>query len=260
MFLMDEKCFGSGVDNSHRYYIIYKKRMYLFTTPRPTGWLGSLYGYPFFLWGIMLKRSIIYIDGFNLYYGAIKRTNHKWLNLEKYFTLLRQGDDIQKIKYFSALVTGAHRQNQETYLRALETLPKMKIILGKFKDKTVKCLVKGCDYPSSRFFQMPEEKRTDVNIALNMYYDCINDLCDRFILVSGDSDLVPALKMIKECNSKKEIVVYVPANNPLRGAAVEIRNVANKDKTLPNELLSRCQFPISIPDGSGGLITKPAAW
>ena len=55
----------------------------------------------------MSKRSIIYIDGFNLYYGAIKDTKWKWLNLERYFTLVRQDDDIQIIKYFTA--TFLHR-------------------------------------------------------------------------------------------------------------------------------------------------------
>ena len=60
----------------------------------------------------MSKRSIIYIDGFNLYYGALKDTKWKWLNLERFFTLLRQDDDIQVIKYFTALISGSHTLRQ----------------------------------------------------------------------------------------------------------------------------------------------------
>lgn len=208
----------------------------------------------------MSKRSIIYIDGFNLYYGALKGTPFKWLDISKYFTLLRQDDDIQLIKYFSAMVDGSHRERQEIYMQALSTLPNVNIILGKYKNKQVKCLVKNCNYSGSRIFQMPEEKRTDVNIALNMFNDCVKDLCDRFILVSGDSDLVPALKMIKSYCPEKEIIVYVPASDPTRGAAVEIRSAADKDKTLPIILLSKSQFPTSLPDGAGGTITKPDTW
>jgi uncharacterized LabA/DUF88 family protein len=93
-----------------------------------------------------------------------------------------------------------------------------------------------------------------------MFYDCVKDLTDRFILVSGDSDLVPALKMVKSFCPEKEIIVYVPATNPIRGAAVEIRSAADKERTLPNALLSKCQLPLSVPDGSGGIIKKPESW
>ena len=48
----------------------------------------------------MSPREIVYIDGFNLYYGAVKNTPYKWLNVERYFTLLRQNDEIRKIHYF----------------------------------------------------------------------------------------------------------------------------------------------------------------
>jgi hypothetical protein len=47
-------------------------------------------------------RTIIYIDGFNLYYGAVKGTPHKWLNLQRYFEMIRQNDDVVAIKYFTA--------------------------------------------------------------------------------------------------------------------------------------------------------------
>ena len=208
----------------------------------------------------MSKRSTIYIDGFNLYYGAIKNTRWKWLNLERFFTLLRQDDDIHAIKYFTALTSGSHKPNQEAYLLALETLPKVDILLGKFKRRTVECRVKPCNYTGTRLFDMPEEKRTDVNIALHMLHDAVSDNCDRFILVSGDSDLVPAIQMVKNVSPEKEIIVYVPANNPIRGAAVELRTAADKHRTLPNALLRKAQFPAKVPDGKGGMIVKPATW
>ena len=69
----------------------------------------------------MTKRSIIYIDGFNLYYGLVKDTPWKWLNIEEYFKRIRQDDDIQKIKYFTAESDGS--LDQQTYLSALYSLP-----------------------------------------------------------------------------------------------------------------------------------------
>lgn len=114
------------------------------------------------------KRSIIYIDGFNLYYGALRGGPHKWLNLERYFRLLLPNDSIQKIRYFTAKVVGSHAANQDAYLSALETLPLVDIILGKFKAKQVQGLCPSCPLPAPQFFSTFEEKRTDVNIALWM--------------------------------------------------------------------------------------------
>ena len=142
---------------------------------------------------IVGNRCTVYIDGFNLYYGAVKGGPHKWLDLERYFTLLRPHDDVQRIHYFTAMVNGPSRGNQEIYLRALATLPRVDIVLGKFKWKDVQCGVKSCRFPGTREFKVPEEKRTDVNIGLQMLDDAYSDRCDRFVLVSGDSELVPAV-------------------------------------------------------------------
>ena len=91
------------------------------------------------------KRSIIYIDGFNLYYGALSGGPHKWLDLEKYFHLLLPNDDIQKIRYFTAKIVGSHASNQDAYLSALATLPLVDIILGRFKRKQIQgnCVVRA---------------------------------------------------------------------------------------------------------------------
>ena len=208
----------------------------------------------------MFKRSIIYIDGFNLFYGALKGTKYKWLNLERYFTLLRQDDSIQEIKYFTAMLDGPKKLKQEIYLLALETLPKVTIYFGKFKTKKVNCTINNCTYSGDRLFNVPEEKRTDVNIAIHMLNDALLNKCERLVLVSGDSDLVPALNMIKNVIPKKEIIVYIPARSVVRGAAVELRSLADKHRMLPNNLLAKAQFPQKIPDGMGGVITKPAKW
>lgn len=117
------------------------------------------------------QRTIVYIDGFNLYYGALKGTPHKWLNLERYFTMLRPNDDLRAIKYFTALVKGQTRANQELYLKALATLPLVEVILGKFKKKRVHCNESSCLHAGNRMFETVEEKRTDVNIAVSMLDD-----------------------------------------------------------------------------------------
>ena len=206
-------------------------------------------------------RTIIYIDGFNLYYGAVRATPAlKWLNVERFCRLLRPNDDIQLIRYFSALVSGPTQANQQTYLRALATTALVEVILGKFKLKTVKCGVSSCTSAANKWFSTQEEKRTDVNIAVFMLDDAYRNMCDQLIIFSGDSDLVPAVNMVRLRFPKKKIIVYVPSRNPVRGAAVELRTSAHYNKTLPLQLLAKSQFPNHIPDGVGGFISRSATW
>ncbi len=208
----------------------------------------------------MKLRTIVYIDGYNFYYGSVRGTAYRWLDLEKCFSRLRSADEIKQIWYFTALLDGPKRARQKTYLQALATSSRVQVILGKFKLKQVKCGVTGCKHRGSRLFDMPEEKRTDVNIALQLLDDAHHDRADQFIIVSGDSDLVPALEMVKAQWPHKQLFVYVPSRHPLRGAAVELRNAADKHKTFPQALLKVSQFPAKIPDGRGGFIQKPAGW
>lgn len=203
-------------------------------------------------------RVIVYIDGFNLYYGVLKQVPAvRWLNIERLCTLLRPNDDLRLIKYFSAPVAGS--SDQAVYLRALVTLPKVEVILGRFKSKTVKCRV-SCGHPGSKLFRVLEEKRTDVNIAVSMLDDAYQNACDHQVLVSGDSDLVPGLATVRRRFSSKVITVYVPTRNPVRGAAVELRGAAHRARELPLILLPKAQFPNAIPDGAGGTLNRPASW
>jgi uncharacterized LabA/DUF88 family protein len=207
------------------------------------------------------KRAIVYIDGFNLYYGALKGSQYKWLNLEKYFHLLLPNDDIQKIRYFTARVVGKeHAKRQDAYLAALATLPLVDVVLGNFKSRQIEGRCVPCPRPAPRFFTSYEEKHTDVNIAIWMLHDAMKNLCDRLILVTGDSDLVPAVAMTKRECPDKEILVYIPARNKDRGAAVELRNIADKNKTLPLQMLHASLFPPEIPTPGGFLIKKPVDW
>lgn len=87
-------------------------------------------------------RTRIYIDGFNLYYGAMKRTSFKWLDIvELSRQVLPPGHTIDKVKYFTARVSGASDPGaparQQIYFKALQTLPEVEIHFGSFLSKTI---------------------------------------------------------------------------------------------------------------------------
>jgi NYN domain len=210
----------------------------------------------------MGKRSIIYVDGFNLFYGMLKGTKYKWLNLEKLFRMLRQDDDIQEICYFTALVDSPASSDQQAYLAAIGTLSLLTIVEGKFKTREVRCRVKNCQHRGNRIFKAPEEKRTDVNIALRLLDDAFMDRADRFVLVTGDSDLVPALDLVKERFPEKRLTLYVPAPSRVhvRAGAKELRAAADRHRTLPIAAVKSAQLPAVVTDASGDRISKPMGW
>ena len=214
----------------------------------------------------VVRRTIVYVDGFNFYYGVLKKTPYKWLDLQRFFTLLRPHDDLQAVKFFTSLLSpGPHRIRQDALLQALGTRPLIEVVHGRFKTKKVVCRCRDCPTRTPHAFEVPEEKRTDVNIAIHLLAihlldDAYAGRCDQQILVSGDSDLAPAVKMVRQRFPAIRTVVYIPARTHHRGAASELRGAAHKHDTLPLGSLSRSQLPPTIPDGVGGTIRKPAAW
>jgi hypothetical protein len=84
-----------------------------------------------------MARTIVYIDGFNLYYRALKGTAHKWLDIAAMSAAcLPTGYQIQAINYYTAHISGrldpTAPARQQTYLRALESLPKVAIFTAIF--------------------------------------------------------------------------------------------------------------------------------
>jgi uncharacterized LabA/DUF88 family protein len=87
-------------------------------------------------------RTYVYIDGFNLYYGALKNTGYKWLNLRVLIELLvPPPNTIDRIKYFTARVSGAANpdspRRQQIYLNALRTVPGVEVHFGNFLPKAI---------------------------------------------------------------------------------------------------------------------------
>jgi len=82
-----------------------------------------------------MARTIVYVDGFNFYYECVKGSPYRWLNLLRFAELVLPKNDVIKVKYFTAIVKPtANDQSkavrQQTYLRALATIPDIEIFLG----------------------------------------------------------------------------------------------------------------------------------
>jgi uncharacterized LabA/DUF88 family protein len=166
---------------------------------------------------------VTYIDGFNLYFGirwqamrvgspdAPDPRWHSYLWLDLHVMCQRMLTDRQEliaIKYFTAPILGSKKkqERQNAYLDAIRTLPKVEVILGRFEPDKKECA--KCKFPNLH----PQEKKTDVNIATNLICDGIADHYETAILLTADSDIIPAIQAVKRLKPNKRIVVAFPPN------------------------------------------------
>lgn len=201
------------------------------------------------------RRVIAYVDGFNLYFGLKKAGFRRcyWLNLRALLEhYLHPGQKLAAVKYFTARIAGPpeKKSRQDCYLDALKTLPDLTVIEGQYRTKDIRCRV--CSAP----FQVPTEKMTDVNIATELLTDAFRDQFDTAFVVSGDSDLVPPIRKIRELFSRKPVLVLFPPHR----VTTSLKEAASGSLRLYERELRSSQFPDVIDRPGAGPLTRPPYW
>lgn len=208
------------------------------------------------------KRAWVYVDGFNLYYGALKETPYRWLDIRRMCELLLPELAIDRIKYFTARVSGrigdpGKPTRQQVYLRALRTLPHLEILLGRFLSHDVMMALALPKAGASKFALVvkTEEKGSDVNIASHMIHDAHQKLFDVAVLVTNDSDLLEPVRIVR-----RELGIPVGILNPHRYTPSKVlMPYATFVKTIRQGVLAASQLPDTLRD-STGVIRKPEGW
>ena len=227
-------------------------------------------------------RTNLYVDGFNLYYGAAKHTSFKWVNVVALAqtVLPNPGLTITRTRYFTALVKAdasdlQKRQRQETYIRALETLPNLSVHHGHYLRSIVTMRLETPPPVRARVIKM-EEKGSDVNLATYMLVDAFRNDCDQLVVITNDSDLAEPVRIINK-ELGLPVVVLNPhaedtaARNSVRlgqrvkaAPSVALRKVARFTKDIrsggSNNHMAQSQFPQALLDSAGRTITKPTDW
>jgi len=203
----------------------------------------------------------IYVDGFNLYYGAVKGTSCKWLNIAPLCRLLLPNHSINRIKYFTARVSArpgdlGQPVRQEIYLRALRTLPNVEIFFGHFLTNVVSMPLAGRPPGDQRYVSVvkTEEKGSDVNLATQLLYDGFKGNFQAAVLITNDSDLLEPIRIVTE-ELNYRVGILNPHPKPSR---VLVRH-ASFIKQIRKGALSASQFPNRLRDEKG-VFHKPPAW
>lgn len=215
-------------------------------------------------------RAFVYVDGLNLYFRALRGTPYKWLNIEALCDRMLPRFDVVKIRYYTARIRSRGDSQrplrQETYLRALRTLPRVEIHYGKF---SVQKVSRELARPSlanrvRRWFGLPQgmnrcvrvydpkEKGSDVNLAVHVVNDAWHDRYDVAVVLSNDSDLLESLRIVRRERAKRVWVI-----NPHRDPNPELHREADAVRRLSPHHLAESQLPEAIP---GTPIHKPSIW
>lgn len=217
--------------------------------------------------GLLMKANV-YIDGFNLYYGSLRKTSFKWLNLLILCQNLLPGRTIGKIRYFTARIKSLPHDpqspaRQQEYLMALGTIANLEIHYGHFVSRSQNWPVYPLTYPvpgqpprMTQILRM-EEKRSDVNLATLLIMDCVDDDFDEAVVISNDSDLtLPIEYAVKRFGKTVGVINPQRYGKPSR----ELSQAASWSyREINRSVLAASQFPDVVVAGRAR-IRKPPSW
>jgi len=197
-------------------------------------------------------RVAAYIDGFNLYH-AIERLEEpllKWCNMWSLAESYVHGEDtLERVTFYTAYNTwdADKRRRHINYVNALESLG-VRVVRSKFSRTQKKCARydRNC-----KFF---EEKQTDVAIATDMLSDCYEHAIERSLLLSADSDQIPAVQHILRRFPHNRIHMIAPP-----GRLSEARDLSAACSTFAELTPGRLRqhvLPHEIRDDRGRLVAS----
>ncbi len=225
------------------------------------------------------RRVVVYIDGYNLYYGSLKGTPYKWLDPHALACALLPSDHIEAVHYFTARVAATPSnpgvaQRQDVYLRALSTLPKVHVKEGFYLLKTAREIAvyplnpanPKVPNPANRTVEVwrNEEKGSDVNLATQLLLDASDRNFDLGVVISNDSDLAWPILMVRR-KFHRPVGVYKPerpANYPgahPRPDSRVLKKSARWFRRIEERHLVASQLPATMAD-QRGTIVKPSGW
>jgi uncharacterized LabA/DUF88 family protein len=216
--------------------------------------------------GAPRPRTRVYVDGFNFYYASFRRgafADYKWLDPVRFSEVALPRNEIELVRFFTARLDPSHghraqRERQDTYLLALEGIPRLTVHFGEFvvnrkRQWLVNPEVGG---PRSADVWVPEEKGSDVNLASYLLLDAFRDSFDVGVVVSNDSDLLEPVRIAREELGRTVGVLRVDGGQRrciFSGRVDFIRTVRRGH-------YAASQLPEDVMSSHGHVIRKPREW
>jgi uncharacterized LabA/DUF88 family protein len=171
-------------------------------------------------------KTYVYVDGFDLYYGALRKSPYKWLDLAKFCQRLLPND----------------------------TLPNVTITFGHFLTHSVPMRVSNSNPTRWSKVDKTEEKGSDVNLAAHILRDGFKGLYELAVVISNDSDLREPVRIVRQ-----DLNLPVGIINPHQRHSKELQEFATFIKRVREADLANSQFPETLNDAKGNF-KKPRGW
>lgn len=209
-------------------------------------------------------RVTYLVDGYNLYHSIKelrKKLGHeaRWLDLKSLFSsylhLMGKTAKLESIYFFTALRKHLQQTKPDSIQRHLDYLKTLKnngvlITYGRFKSKKVFCT------KCHRYFKKNEEKETDVAIATKLFELAQQNASEVYVIVTGDTDICPAIKVAKKLYP--DIKIY--SLFPFARKNDELIKYIDGFFTIKAKNYLNHQLPYSVILSDGTKITRPEKW
>jgi len=210
-------------------------------------------------------RTNVYVDGFNLYYRAVRGTAYKWLDLNRLCHILLPSHQLHRIRYFTALIDARPPNTQapirqQTYIRALQTVPNLTVHYGQFRTRKKRTPLVLTNQGMGAVVEVwdTEEKGSDVNLATYLLVDAFDKDYEQAVVISNDSDLALPVRMVRD-QFHLPVGVVNPNCDRREAMPKELSDAATFQRQLRGKALELSQFPPTLEDAHG-TITKPETW
>lgn len=204
-------------------------------------------------------RVWVYVDGFNLYFGALKGTPYRWLDLGKLCDLLLSSHRVEGIRYFTAMVSARAGKpgkeiRQRKYVEAIQTDPRVSVHLGHYLTSIRQAKNANPPPPSVSYVHV-EEKGSDVNLASYLLLDAFDRRYEMGVVISNDSDLVEPIRLVRQ-EFKVPVGVFHPHTTP----SSALRKAASWMRPIRGGPLGAARFPPVLEVGNKKRLRKPKKW
>jgi hypothetical protein len=126
----------------------------------------------------------------------------------------------------------------------------IRVHLGRFKKKTVECSL--CHRDDVRH----EEKETDVAIAAQLFEICYCKEADSIVIVTGDTDLAPAVRTCQRLFPD----VFICFAFPYKRQNAELEGLSPGSFKIRCRSYTKHQYPDPLQLADGSMVTKPPEW
>jgi uncharacterized LabA/DUF88 family protein len=193
-------------------------------------------------------RAAVYIDGFNLYH-PIHEMNEpflKWACLWQLSEILCSplNYQLQKVVFCTAVpLDNAGKRDRHNTFNSAQIARGVQIIKG--------------HHVWDATSQKHSEKQSDINVALSLILDAVDNVYDAAFLISADSDQAATARVFSERFPDKKLYSVAP---PDRSPPSKSASYCAKSFSLRKDQIEACVMPAMVKTVTGAWIRRPAEY